>query len=80
MSEAEIHGRLTAVFRDIFDNPHLEISGSTTAQDVENWDSITHVDLVGAVEKSFGIRFTVKDIRGLTNVGDFIKLIAGKVT
>jgi acyl carrier protein len=79
MTNAEIQQQLTAVFRDIFDDPTLEVSDSTTAQDVENWDSITHVDLIGAVEKKFGIRFTVKDIRGLTNVGDFIRLIASLV-
>lgn len=79
MTNAEIQQQLTAVFRDIFDDPKLELSDSTTAQDVENWDSITHVDLIGAVEKSFSVRFTVKDIRSLRNVGDFIRLIASQV-
>lgn len=79
MTNAEIQQQLTAVFRDIFDDPKLELSDSTTAQDVENWDSITHVDLIGAVEKSFSVRFTVKDIRSLRNVGDFTRLIASQV-
>jgi acyl carrier protein len=79
MTKTDIQRQLTTVFRDVFDDPRLELNDSTTAQDVENWDSITHVDLIGAVEKSFGIRFTVKDIRGLTNVGDFIRLIASLV-
>jgi len=79
MTEAEIFPKLTAVFRDVFDNPQLDCSDSTTAQDVENWDSITHVTLVVAVEKAFGVSFTVKDIRGLANVGDFRRLIAKRV-
>jgi acyl carrier protein len=79
MTEAEILPKLTVVFRDVFDNPQLELSDSTTAQDVENWDSITHVTLVVAVERAFGVSFTVKDIRGLANVGDFRRLIARRV-
>jgi acyl carrier protein len=79
MTEEEIHRRLSGVFQKFFDDPHLEISGSTRAQDVEDWDSITHVDLVVAVEKEFATSFTIKDIRGLSDVGDFIRLIASRV-
>jgi acyl carrier protein len=79
MTQTEIHQRLTAIFRDVFDNPGLEISDATTAQDVEDWDSITHITLIVAVEKAFGVSFTTKDVRALTNVGDFIRLIASRI-
>ncbi|PWU14624.1 MAG: acyl carrier protein [Verrucomicrobia bacterium] len=76
MLHTEIHQKLTSVFRDVFDNPALEISEATTAKDVEGWDSITHVNLIVAVEEAFGTSFTTKDVKGLTNVGDLIRLIA----
>ena len=76
MTHPEIHQKLTSVFRDVFEDPALEISDATTAKDVEGWDSIMHVNLIVAVEKSFATSFTTKDIKALANVGDFIQLIA----
>ena len=79
MTNAEIQQKLTAVFRDVFDDPALEISETTTANDVAGWDSIMHVNLIVAVEKAFGITFTTKDVKTLANVGDLIRLIARRV-
>lgn len=79
MTHQEIHPQLTAVFRDVFDNPTLEIADATTAQDVADWDSITHVNLIVAVEKAFNTTFTTKEVKALANVGDFIALIAKRV-
>jgi acyl carrier protein len=76
MDHAEIHQKLTLVFRDVFDDPTLDISEATTAEDVAGWDSIMHVNLIVAVEKAFGASFTTKDVKALANVGDFIQLIA----
>ena len=79
MTHTEIHQKLTDVFREIFDDPALEISEATTAKDIAAWDSVTHVDLIVAVEKAFGAHFSTKEVKSLANVGDFIELIAGKV-
>ncbi len=79
MTHAEIHQQLTQVFRDIFDDPTLEISDATTANDVPDWDSITHIDLITAVERSFKVTFNTKDVKALRDVGDFIRLIATRV-
>jgi acyl carrier protein len=79
MSHDEIHKRLTAVFRDIFDDPSLEITDSTTADDISDWDSITHITLITAVEDEFNVSFSTKDVKSLANVGDFIRLIASRV-
>jgi len=76
MTDADILGRLTNVFRDVFDNPSLEISESTTASEVEGWDSIAHISLIVATEKHFGVSFTTKDVQALTCVGDLVRLIA----
>lgn len=74
-----IKSRLTNVFRDLFDDPKLEISDSTTAADIEGWDSLTHINLIVHVEKEFKIKLSTGDVRGLKNVGDFLALIAKKV-
>jgi acyl carrier protein len=79
MSHDEIHKRLTAVFRDIFDDPSLEITDSTTADDISDWDSITHITLITAVEEEFKVSFSTKDVKSLANVGDFIRLIVSRV-
>jgi acyl carrier protein len=79
MTNIEIQQKLTEVFREVFDNPTLEISNLTTAKDVEGWDSIAHVNLIVAVEKAFGVTFTTKEVKSLENVGDFIELIAKRL-
>ena len=53
MTPADIHSRLTEVFRDVFEAPALEIAESTTADDVAGWDSLSHVNLIVAVETAF---------------------------
>jgi acyl carrier protein len=78
MDRASVSQRLTPIFQDIFDDPSLRISDSMTADDVEGWDSLSHIDLIVAVEKAFAVKFTTPEVRGLRNVGDFVTLIAGK--
>jgi acyl carrier protein len=78
MTPGEIHDKLRTVFRNIFDQPELEISASTTAADIDDWDSITHISLIAATEKAFRVSFTTKDVKALANVGDFMRLIADR--
>ncbi|MGY8679176.1 acyl carrier protein [Bradyrhizobium sp. UFLA05-153] len=79
MKSAEIYEKLTTVFRDIFDEDDLSVTPETTAEDVDGWDSLTHVRLVLAVSKAFGVRFSASEIGGLKNVGEFANLIGQKV-
>jgi acyl carrier protein len=78
MDPLTVKQRLTPIFRDIFDDNTLEIHDAMTASDVEAWDSLSHVDLIVAVEKEFKIRMTTAEVRRLQNVGDFIRLICEK--
>ncbi|MSP56573.1 MAG: acyl carrier protein [Myxococcales bacterium] len=71
--------KLTAVFRDVFDDDALLIVAATTASDIDDWDSLAHVNLVVAVEKAFGLSFTTKEISSLNNVGEFVNLIHRKM-
>lgn len=77
---SDVRERLQDVFRDVFDDDSIEISASTTAKDVEGWDSLNHVNLVVAVEKKFKISFTTKEVNKLANVGEFIDLIERKLS
>jgi acyl carrier protein len=69
---------LTAVFRDSLGLDELTLTETTTAKDVEGWDSITHVLIVVAVEKKFRVKFTAGEIQRLENVGQLAALIRGK--
>lgn len=76
---ADTLAKLTTVFQDVFDDEELQISRSTNAGDVENWDSLSHVTLMLQVERSFGIRFSSSEVAKLQNVGELVDLIEKKV-
>jgi acyl carrier protein len=78
VTHEEVHKRLTAVFRDVFDDPSLEIADSTTADDIDDWDSVNHITLIAAVETEFRISLSTREVKNLANVGDFMKLIESK--
>ena len=79
MSPEEIYDRLTPIFYDIFDDDDIEVSAELCADDVEEWDSLSHIRLIVAVERSMGIRFSSAEITNLENVGQFVGLIKGKI-
>ena len=70
-----VMNRLENVFRDVFDDNRIVISENTTAADIEDWDSLEHINLIAAVEKEFGMRFTMKEVSGMKNVGEMLDII-----
>ena len=81
MSKREdIKRRLTSIFQQVFDDDELEISDTTTADDVEDWDSLSHITLVVACEKEFGLKLSPKEIGGLKNVGEMLALLEQRAT
>ena len=70
---------LTGVFRNVFDDESIEIARETTANDVDGWDSLSHVNLILAVEAKFKIRFAQRELLTFRNVGDLIDAITAKV-
>jgi acyl carrier protein len=70
--------QLLPIFRNVFDDDDLDISSSTTAQDVVGWDSLAHIRLIVAIEKSFSLRFSASEISNLENVGQIAELILRK--
>ncbi len=66
------------IFRDIFDDDTLNISESTTSDDIGAWDSVNHINLISAIEKHFKIRFALGELSGMKNVGEMLRLISEK--
>lgn len=63
---------------DVFDVDDLQINDSTTAQDIEEWDSLSHIRLIVAIEQHFGIKFTSLEVEGFKSVGDLVAAIRKK--
>ena len=78
MDRNGILSQVNEIFVETLDNEEVRIDESTTADDVEDWDSLTHIQLVVAVEKKFRIRFTSKEIQSWSNVGEMINCIQEK--
>ena len=72
--------RLIPIFQDVLDDNSLAIDATTTAQDVDGWDSLAHIRLVVSIEKAFSLRFSAAEISELQNVGDMAALIVKKQT
>ena len=72
MDRNEILAKINEIARDVFDNDEVELTEQTTAADVEEWDSLSHLSLISDIEGEFGIRFTLSEISGPKNVGEFI--------
>ena len=79
MDIEEIKSRLTPIFRDVFSDDGLVVSESLTANDVKKWDSLSHINMIYAVEKAFGVKFSIKDARSMKDVGALMNLIKTKV-
>lgn len=75
MNEKEVYKRLEAVFHDVFDDDSIRLTAKTTADDIEDWDSMEHINLIGAVEDEFGVRFKMGEVSGMKNVGEMVSII-----
>lgn len=79
MTKEEIYPALTSVFRDVFDDDTIVLRETTTADDVAEWDSQSHISLILAAEMRFGVKFRTSELDSLKNVGDFASLIQTKL-
>jgi len=75
MTREEVTKILTDIFRDIFEEDNLIVTDETTAGDIEAWDSLTHLSMISEVESKFRIRFKMKEITTMKNVGEMITII-----
>lgn len=75
MERDEIFKKVNEIFVDVFDDDSIVIGEETSAKDIEDWDSLTHITLISAVEEEFGIKFSMKDVLGMKNVGEMVDII-----
>ena len=75
MEKSDIYSQLNDIFADVLDLEDVELTDTTTADDIEEWDSLSHIQLVVAVEKTFGIKFSALEIMQWRNVGDMVNSI-----
>ena len=72
MDKTELINKLTSVFRKIFNNESLVLSDGLTANDIDQWDSLSHMILITEIEKVFSIKFRLKELNKMRNVGDIV--------
>jgi len=78
MDEAQVYAKLADIFHDVFDED-VSVYPELSADDVDGWDSLTHLRLILTVQKAFDVRFSAAEIGGLENVGDMVRLIQSKL-
>jgi acyl carrier protein len=79
MNDSEILDQLTEIFRQLFDDDSIILTRDTTAQDIAEWDSFNHINIIVAVEARFKIKFQTAETEELKNVGHFVDLIKQKI-
>ena len=79
MTREEVFNGVQDIFRDIFDEDDMVIEDKTNSDDVEEWDSLNHINLVSAIEKEFKIKFTLKELMTLKDVGAMVDLMMEKL-
>jgi acyl carrier protein len=78
LTRDDVESRLNMVFRDTFEDDDILIHDAMTADEVDGWDSVSHITLVLMTEKEFGVRFGAAEVGGLKNVGQMIDLILAR--
>lgn len=79
MNDTEILSTITTIIRDVLELPDLNVTTNTSAEDVDEWDSMTHIQLIAAIEGKYKVRFALGELQALKNVGDMIALIQKKL-
>jgi len=75
MTRNEILEKVTAIFRDVFDDENIIITDTTTAADIEDWDSLTHITLISEIEDAFDFKFSMKEVLGMKDVGEMFDIL-----
>ena len=78
MDSKMIYSRLNKVFRDVFDDDSITVNPKTTANDIEDWDSLEHITLIAAVEKEFKMKFKMGEIASMKNVGEMANIVSAR--
>ena len=79
MTREEILVKVTEIIREVFDDESIIVTEKTVAGDVDGWDSLMHITLIGTIEDEFDVKFSMKDVVGMENVGQMLDLILEQV-
>ena len=79
MTRAEVYKVLNRVFQDVFDDPDIRVYDDTVADDIDGWDSLEHINLISAVEKKFKMRFKMKEVSTMKDVGEMVDIIMARM-
>jgi acyl carrier protein len=79
MNREEIFAKVQDIFRDIFDDESLIINDATNADDIDEWDSLNHINLVNAIEKEYSIKFALGELELLKDVGAMVDMMIKKI-
>ena len=79
MTREEVYATLNEVFQDVFDDESIEVNDETTSDDIEDWDSLEHINLIAAVEQEFGMKFNMGQVVSMKNVGEMADIILSQV-
>ncbi len=79
MSREEVFERLNKVFQDIFDDDSIVVNEETTSADIEDWDSLEHINLVVAIEQEFNMKFNMNEVTTMKNVGEMVSIILSRI-
>jgi acyl carrier protein len=78
MTKEEIYQKLNKVFQDVFDDESITVKQETTAADIEDWDSLEHINLVVAIEREFDMKFKMAEVTTMKNVGEMVEIIISR--
>lgn len=79
MEKNEILAKMQRLFIDVLDNEDIILTEETTSNDIEEWDSLSHIQLIVEIEKTFGIKLTAHEVTGLANIGEMIDTINKRI-
>ncbi len=79
MSREEVYDKLNEIFRDVFDDDSIQLTDATTADDIEDWDSLEQITIINGCEKKFNVKFNMMEVTSLHNVGEMVDMICSKL-
>ena len=78
MTRDEMMKKVTDIFHDVLDDESIVLNDSTTADDIEDWDSLSHITLISEIENAFGFKFSMKEVTGMKNVGEMLDVLSSR--
>ena len=79
MTREEVYETLNSVFRELFDDEAIQVNDSTTAPDIDGWDSLEHINLIVAIEDEFNVKFSMGETLSMKNVGEMVDILIDRL-